>query len=248
MRKGLKIVLIITIACITLAGICLFLPSNYYVRQALTHFMPKIDQYHIFENRIIKAGDPQAWEYSEHYNELSIPEKYKDDFEKFETVAYVIIQNGELLFEQYWDGYSPQSHSNSFSVSKSIVSLAIGCAIDDGYINDINQPVSDFFPQFKGYGEKVMTLRHLLTMSAGVDFQESYSSVFSSTTQLYYGNGLDKITFGMQSDKEPGVNFIYQSGVTQLLAAIIKKTTGISLSSYVSQRLWTPIQIGRAHV
>ena len=242
MRKSFKIVISITIACITLAGIWLFLPSNYYVRQALTHFMPKIDQYHIFKNRVIKAVDPQTWEFSEHYNELSIPEKYKDDFEKFETVAYVIIQNGELLFEQYWDGYSPQSYSNPFSVSKSIVSLAIGCAIDDGYINDINQPVSDFFPQFKGYGEKVMTLRHLLTMSAGVDFQESYSSVFSPTTQLYYGNDLDKITFGMKSDKEPGVNFIYQSGVTQLLAAIIKKATGISLSSYVSQKLWTPIQ------
>ena len=204
--------------------------------------MPEIDQYPIFENRIIKAGDPQAWAYSDYYNKLSIPDKYINDFEKFGTVAYVIIQNGELLFEQYWDGYSHQSHSNSFSMAKSIVSLAIGCAIDDGLIRDTNQPVSDFFPQFKGYDGRVMTLHHLLTMSAGVDFQESYSSVFSPTTQLYYGNNLNKITLGMKSIEMPGVNFIYQSGVTQLLAAIIEKVTGENLCSYVSRKLWTPLQ------
>ena len=222
--------------------IWLALPSNYYIRRALTHFLPKIDQYTIFENRVVKAGNPQAWPYSEYYNQLSIPEKYNDDFEKLGTVAYVIIQNGKVLFEQYWDGYSHQSRSNTFSMSKSIVSLAIGCAIDDGFINDVDQPVSDFFPQFKGYDGKTLTVRHLLTMSAGVDFQESYSSIFSPTTQLYYGNNIDKITFGMKSIEAPGVNFIYQSGVTQLLAGIIEKATGENLSSYVSRKIWTPLQ------
>lgn len=204
--------------------------------------MPKIDQYPIFENRVVKAGNPQAWKFSQYYNKFSIPEKYAEDFDKLGTVAYVIIQNGELLFEQYWNNYSHQSHSNSFSVAKSIVSLAIGCAIDDGFIHNVDQPVSDFFPQFKGYNGKTLTLRHLLTMSAGLDFQESYSSAFSLTTQLYYGNNLDKITFGMKENEEPGVNFIYQSGVTQLLASIIEKATGENLCSYVSRRIWTPIQ------
>ena len=240
MRK--KLLITISITCLGFLCIWLFLPSNYYIRRALTHFLPKIDQYTIFENRIIKASNPQAWTFSGYYNKLSIPDIYINDFEKLGTVAYVIIQNGELLFEQYWGDFSQQSHSNSFSMSKSIVSLAIGCAIDDGFIYDVDQPVSDFFPQFKGYNGKVMTLRHLLTMSAGVDFQESYSSIFSPTTQLYYGNNLEKITFGMKSVEEPGVNFIYQSGVTQLLAAIIEKVTGENLCSYVSRKLWTPLQ------
>ncbi|MDR2679755.1 MAG: beta-lactamase family protein, partial [Tannerella sp.] len=228
--------------CLIAAGIWLALPSNYYIRRALIHFTPKIDQYPVFENRIVKAGDPRPWPVSEYYNKLSIPGKYLKDFDKYGTVAYAIIQNGELLFEQYWEDYSPRSHSNSFSMAKSIISFAVGCAIDDGAINHIDQPVSDFFPQFGSYDGKQLTVRHLLTMSAGVDFQESYTSLFSPTTQLYYGDNLRVITFGMKQIEEPGVNFIYQSGVTQLLAFILEKATGENISSYVSRKLWTPIQ------
>lgn len=122
----------------------LTLPSNYYLRRALTHLLPKIDQYPIFENRVVKAGSPRPWELSEAYNTKSIPERYLPRFEELGTVAYVIIQDNRLLFEQYWEDYSPESHSNSFSMAKSIVSLAIGCAIDDGFIRDVDQPVSDF--------------------------------------------------------------------------------------------------------
>ena len=234
-KAGWAILLIV--CCI---GGYLVLPSNYYLRRALTHLLPKIDQYPIFENRTVKAGDPQPWIQSEAYNTVSIPEKYLPVFEQLGTVAYVIIKDSTLLFEQYWEDYSPESHSNSFSMAKSIVSLAIGAAIDDGFIKDVDQPVSDFFPEFQGYNGKLLTLRHLLTMSAGVDFDEAYSSPFSPTT-LYYGDDLQQIAFGMKEIEEPGVNFIYQSGVTQLLAFIVEKATGENISSYVSRKFWTPM-------
>ncbi len=235
-KAGWAILLIV--CCI---GGYLVLPSNYYLRRALTHLLPKIDQYPIFENRTVKADDPQPWIQSEAYNTVSIPEKYLPVFEQLGTVAYVIIKDSMLLFEQYWEDYSPESHSNSFSMAKSIVSLAIGAAIDDGFIKDVDQPVSDFFPEFQGYNGKPLTLRHLLTMSAGVDFDEAYSSPFSPTTKLYYGDDLQQIAFGMKEIEEPGVNFIYQSGVTQLLAFIVEKATGENISSYVSRKFWTPM-------
>lgn len=235
-KAGWAILLIV--CCI---GGYLVLPSNYYLRRALTHLLPKIDQYPIFENRTVKADDPQPWIQSEAYNTVSIPEKYLPVFEQLGTVAYVIIKDSMLLFEQYWEDYSPESHSNSFSMAKSIVSLAIGAAIDDGFIKDVDQPVSDFFPEFQGYNGKPLTLRHLLTMSAGVDFDEAYSSPFSPTTKLYYGDDLQQIAFDMKEIEEPGVNFIYQSGVTQLLAFIVEKATGENISSYVSRKFWTPM-------
>lgn len=235
-KAGWAILLIV--CCI---GGYLVLPSNYYLRRALTHLLPKIDQYPIFENRTVKAGDPQPWIQSEAYNTVSIPEKYLPVFEQLGTVAYVIIKDSTLLFEQYWEDYSPESHSNSFSMAKSIVSLAIGAAIDDGFIKDVDQPVSDFYPEFQGYNGKPLTLRHLLTMSAGVDFDEAYSSPFSPTTKLYYGDDLLQIALGMKEIEEPGVNFIYQSGVTQLLAFIVEKATGENISSYVSRKFWTPM-------
>lgn len=231
-------VILLVLCCI---GGYLVLPSNYYLRRALIHLLPKIDQYPIFENRIVEAGEPQPWRKSGAYNKLSVPEKYLPVFEELGTVAFVIIKDSSLLFEQYWDGYSAQSHSNSFSMAKSIVSLAIGCAIDDGFIENADQPVADFFPEFRGYDGKTLTLRHLLTMSAGVDFDEAYSSPFSPTTQLYYGDDLPKIALGMKEIEKPGVYFTYQSGVTQLLALIVEKATGENISSYVSRKLWTPI-------
>lgn len=231
--------ILLAVCCI---GGYLVLPSNYYLRRALTHLLPKIDQYPIFENRTVKAGDPQPWKLSEAYNTISIPERYQPIFDQLGTVAYLIIKDSTLFFEQYWEEYSPKSHSNSFSMAKSIVSLAIGAAINDGFITSADQPVSDFYPDFQEYNRKPLTLRHLLTMSAGVDFDEAYSSPFSPTTQLYYGNDLQKITFGMKQIEEPGVHFIYQSGVTQLLSFIVEKATGENISSYVSRKFWTPMQ------
>ena len=230
--------ILLALCCI---GGYLVLPSNYYLRRALIHLLPKIDQYPIFENRTVKAGNPQPWPESEAYNKLSVPEKFQPVFENLGTVAFVIIKDSTLLFEQYWEDYSPHSRSNSFSMAKSIVSLAIGCAIDDGFIKNVDQPVNDFYPEFKGYNGKVLTLRHLLTMSAGVDFDEAYSSPFSPTTKLYYGDDLQQIALGMKEIEEPGIHFIYQSGVTQLLALIVEKATGENISSYVSRKLWTPL-------
>lgn len=230
--------ILLALCCI---GGYLVLPSNYYLRRALIHLLPKIDQYPIFENRTVKAGNPQPWPESEAYNKLSVPEKFQPVFEDLGTVAFVIIKDSTLLFEQYWEDYSPHSRSNSFSMAKSIVSLAIGCAIDDGFIKNVDQPVNDFYPEFKGYNGKALTLRHLLTMSAGVDFDEAYSSPFSPTTKLYYGDDLQQIALGMKEIEEPGIHFIYQSSVTQLLALIVEKATGENISSYVSRKLWTPL-------
>lgn len=216
-------------------------PGNYYVRQALIHRNPRIDQYTIFENRLVKAGNPTPWAVSENYNESTIPEHLLPLFERYGTVAFVVIKDNQLLFETYWDDYSTHSHSNSFSMAKSIVSLAVGCAIDDGFIQRVDQPVKDFLPEFGGFDGKTLTIRHLLTMSAGVDFQEAYSSPFSPTTELYYGNNLKAVTYGMKEIEEPGVRFIYQSGVTQLLAFVLEKATGERLAEYVSRKLWTPM-------
>lgn len=238
MGKKIGWAFLVVVCCV---GGFLALPSNLYLRRAILHLYPRIDQYPIFDNRVVKAGAPEPWAFAEEYNVRNLPEAYRPRFEELGTVAYVVIQDKKILFEEYWENYSPESRSNSFSMAKSIVALAVGCAIDEGLIKGVDQPVSDFIEGFNGFNGKPLTIRHLLTMSAGVDFQEAYSSPFSPTTQLYYGNDLHKIAFGMKEIEEPGVNFIYQSGVTQLLAFILDKATGENLSDYVSRKLWTPM-------
>lgn len=229
---------------ILIAGVSIYLliPSNYYVRRALVHLMPKIDQYNIFENRIVKADNPHPWEFAPNVENKQIAPEFNTDFNKYKTVAFIVVQHNKVILEQYWNNYTPLSMSNSFSMSKSIISLLIGCAITDGYIKNVDEPVSDFLPQWTSYEGKQLTIKDLLTMSAGVKWDESYNSLFSKTTEAYYGKDLWKLTLTEKLIEKPGVRFNYQSGVSQILAFILQKATDKTISDYASEKIWTPIQ------
>ena len=237
-----KITLYLLLAILVGAGVFLLIPSNYYVHRALIHQMPKIDQYRIFENRIVSANDPQPWNFQPYATEKTIPANFDADFAKYETVAFIVVQHNQIVLEQYWNNYSPLSISNSFSMSKSIISLLVGCAIDDGYIKSVDQPVSDFLPEWTSFDGKVLTIKDLLTMSAGVQWDESHNSLFSKTTDAYYGKDLWKLTLTEKLEEKPGIRFNYQSGVSQILAFLLQKATGKNISTYASEKIWTPIQ------
>lgn len=223
-------------------AIFLLLPANYYIHRALIHQKPKIDQYHIFENRIVRANNPHPWKFALDVENKHISTEFDADFMKYETVAFVVIQHNKVLLEQYWGNYSPISLSNSFSMSKSIISLLVGCAIADGCIKNVDQPVSDFLPEWTSYDGKMLTIKDLLTMSAGVEWDEQHSALFSKTTEAYYGKDLWKLVLTEKLEEQPGVRFNYQSGVSQMLAFLLQKATGKSISDYASQKIWTPIQ------
>lgn len=237
-----KAALFLLIIVLVGGAIFLSLPSNYYVRKALLHRMPKIDQYTIFENRLVKADDPHPWEFAPGVENKVIAPQFEEDFAKYKTVGFIVIQHNKVILEQYWDNYSPLSLSNSFSMSKSLISLLVGCAITDGKIKSVDQPVSDFLPEWTSFEGKVLTIKDLLTMSAGVDWQESHNTLFSKTTEAYYGRDLWALTQTEKLIEKPGVRFNYQSGVSQMLAFILQKATGKNISTYASEKIWTPIQ------
>lgn len=202
---------------------------------------PSINEYDIFDNREVKAGNGQEWVKAKNYNRITIPSEYEKPFSDMQTVAFVIIKNDSLVHEQYWDGFGADSRSNSFSMAKTFVSMLIGIAIDEGKIKSINQPVSDFLPEFKEGENAKLTINHLLTMSSGINFDEDYKSPFAYPAQAYYGNDLKKLTYKYKVTKEPGKTFEYLSGNTELLGFIIEKATGKTLSEYMSEKLWKPL-------
>ncbi len=236
-----KVILYLFLAVLIGVGIFMILPSNYYVHRALIHWLPKIDQYAIFDNRLVRADDPQPWDFAADVDSKTISPENEADFKKYETVAFVVVQHNQIIFEQYWKNYSPLSLSNSFSMSKSLLSLLVGCAISDGYIKSVDEPVSDFLPEWTSYDGKVLTIKDLLTMSAGVEWDEAHSSLFSKTTDAYYGNDLWRLTKTEKLIEKPGVRFNYQSGVAQIIGFLLQKATGKSISEYASERIWTPI-------
>lgn len=239
----MKKILLWILAAVVVGFVTVLLwPGNYYVHRALFNLYPKIDQYPIFSNRVVKAGDPMPMDYAPGVEQTHVDERFLPDFEKYGTVAFLVMQHGQIVSEEYWEDYGPQSHSNSFSMAKSIVSLLVGCAITDGYIDSVGQPVSDFLPEWGSFNGKPLTIRDLLTMSAGVKWDESSTSLFSTTTEAYYGKDLWSLAQREILIEEPGVYFNYQSGVTQILAFVLKKATGRNIADYASEKIWTPIQ------
>ena len=136
----------------------------------------------------MKANAGKPWPVSQQPKVLS--ENFIKNAEEWETVAFLIVQKDSIIAEKYWDGYSKSSLSNSFSMAKSFVSLAIGAAIKEGKIKSVNQKVSDFLPEFKSEERKDISIKDLLTMSSGINFGESYGDPFGFMAKAYYGEKL----------------------------------------------------------
>ena len=213
-----------------------------YVFRALIHWYPSIDDLELFAARPVKADNPTPWPISPEAASNSLPERYLPDFDRYQTVAFVVIKDNAIFFEQYWNGYNDSSLTNTFSMAKSVVAMLAGCALNDGYIKSLDQPVRDFVPEYPASNRFApLTLRHLLTMSAGIDYDESYASLFSKTTEAYYGKNLLTSVVNMPQLKEPGEEFNYQSGSTLLLSIAISRAVGKPLADYFSEKIWTPI-------
>ncbi|TVQ14350.1 MAG: class C beta-lactamase-related serine hydrolase [Bacteroidetes bacterium] len=235
MQRTLKILIIVLVV---IGLIILLMPA--YLRTALIYQTPDLDDYRIFHNRTIEASRPAPWPKHEMFGTLQIPESHTDSFFKFEPAAFLIIQNGKLLFEEYFDDHQPDDLSGSFSMAKTIVALLVGAAIDDGYIQDVHQPVSDFLPEF-AIAQHDVSLYHLLTMTSGLDWDEEYAAAFSVTTKAYYGRDLEKLLKPIGIADPPGSVFYYTSGTTQLLAFIVEQATGKRISDYFAEKFWSRI-------
>ena len=140
-----------------------------HVLRALMFRLPDLDDYKIFHNRTVAAGEHQPWDISETYNTVQLSDEVTERMMSYDPVAFLVIRDRQIVHETYWDGYDENSFSNSFSVAKSMVGLLIGAAIDDGFIQSIDQQVADFLPVFQTGNKMDITIRHLLTMSSGLN-------------------------------------------------------------------------------
>ena len=201
-----------------------------------------IDDYSFFDNSVIASKDSKAWPLHKDYNKIPATEKLIKLHKSQGTVAYVIIKNDSLIYEAYYDNYSENSKSNSFSMAKSYVCGLLGKAIMEGYIENLEQPVGDFFPQYsEGLSSKV-TVGDLASMASGSSWNENYYWPINITAKAYYGKELEETIFGVSTVKTPGQSFEYSSGDTQLLAMVIEKATGKKLYDYLSESLWIPLE------
>lgn len=207
---------------------------------------PEIQEYKDMPNRIIATGDPQPWPLSENFGSHQLTPEQIAYHELYQSVSFVVIHKDSLLFEQYWADFNDTSKSNSFSMAKSIMGLLTGIAIDRGEIKSVKTPVYHYLPQYEVELGSQLTIEHLLTMSAGINFDEHYLNPFAFPAKANYGDNLELLLKDYSVTTQPGDSFSYQSGTSQVLAFTLKSATRSSLAVYASEHVWK--KVGAEHV
>lgn len=219
----------------------------YYARQALIHWMPVIDDLETFHRHTVHHNPDDVWHWplAADYNRYQLTENDAHYLDSLHTVSFLVIHHNSIVFESYRDGWNDTLTSNIYSATKTIVGLLAGIALDEGKIHSLDDPVSCYIPSYTQGMQADVTLRHLLTMSGGMAWDEAYASLFSVTTHGYYGNDLYDLVTGLDVVDQPGIQYSYRSGETQLLAFVIEAATEQTLSEYAEEKLWKPMQAER---
>jgi len=245
--KPLKKIMFLTATIIIISILFLIFRYPYLIKGVKNiylkgHKTSYISDFVHYPKRLVRNGKVQPWPLHKNYNTAEESPRLKRWNEEYGTVAFLVIKNDSILFEKYYQGYRPDSLSNSFSMAKSITVSLLFKAIQDGYIRGLDQKLHDFFPEFKGKYASEVTLRHLAAMASGSNWDENYYSPFSITAESYFTEDLDKLMLeSVRFDNPPGKKWYYSSGDTQILGMVIRKATGKNLADYLSESFWQPM-------
>jgi CubicO group peptidase (beta-lactamase class C family) len=169
--------------------------------------------------------------------ERSLP----DILEATRTLALVVVQRDRIVFEHHAPGRSPSSRALLFSVSKSVLATLVGMAVDDGLIRSVDQPVTDFVPELARQGFSRTTLRQLLDMRSGLDYDES-PNPFGLHVLMNFSPRLEPLLLGLRRRDIAAPGFRYTSGDTALLSLALRRALAPeSLTAYAQRRLWDPL-------
>lgn len=179
--------------------------------------------------------------------------------------SILIFKNGKLVFEEYFEGYlysgNPPGSNGDFiqygretdhflaSISKTITSVLFGVAIKEGFINNVNVKVIDIFPEYKDIltdAKAEITIKQLLTMSSGLAWNESsapYGDPANDVTALFNSDDPLRYVLSRPLLYSPGTQFLYNSGGTNVLGAVIQKYSGKSLLDFGNEYLFDPLNI-----
>lgn len=161
------------------------------------------------------------------------------------TKAFIIIQDDAILYEKYFNSAQRDSMVTSFSVAKSFTSALIGIAIDEGYINSVDDPITDYLPELLERDSRFsdITIRHVLRMASGLEYQEDRLGLFNGDDPIttYYPDQRKAALEFTHIEDPPGEYFLYNKYHPQLLGMILERTTGVSVTEYMQTKLWDPI-------
>ena len=167
--------------------------------------------------------------------------QYPDFFlQSTSTTSFLVIRNDTIIFERYLNGVKEGDNTQIFSATKVFVTALLGMAIQDKYIANADMSVTHFFKDLPDKKFQQLTLRHLMQMQSGLNYDE-YGKIFQ-TLQYYYEKNLTRSIYGATFDTTPGFLFKYKSIDTQILGECIKKSLGKkNFMEYFYERMWNKL-------
>lgn len=246
MKIFLKIIKWSVIVLVSMIALLYIFGYGYLVRGVRVTYLTGhktafLADYEYFDNRTIEKGIAQPWNISKKYNKIPATDKLNQTHRELETTSFLIIKGDSIWHESYYDIGSETAKTNSFSMAKSIVTSALGKAIDLQMIPSLDAKVKDYLPELTGEFADELTVGDLASMASGYHWVENYYGPTSLTTQAYFTKDLRKLMLSLPVDKKTGQKFIYQSGDTQLLAMVLEKATNMKLADFVSEYFWQPM-------
>jgi amidase len=158
----------------------------------------------------------------------------------------IVVRDGQIRFERYLLGNSRETKWMSMSVVKSMVATLVGVAINDGHIDDIDDPLTKYLPRFEGTAYDGVTVRNLLQMASGVSWNETYTdpssdrrAMLDAQVSQVSGSILDLMA-GLDRAAGPGTLHNYSTGETQVVGALVAAATGQPVADYLSEKIWQP--------
>lgn len=165
------------------------------------------------------------------------------------TQGVVVVRGGAIVAEWYAPGADEESWAASWSMAKSVASALIGIAIDEGKIPSIDEPMTTYYPDWADRGLGDVTLRHVLEMSPGLQWNESYDPADLGTSNIIdmVVRESDQLAYAAARPEAgpPGTQFLYSSGTSMLLSGVLEQATGMTAAEYADDVLWEPIGVDR---
>ncbi|HDZ19126.1 hypothetical protein LCGC14_1218340 [marine sediment metagenome] len=170
--------------------------------------------------------------------------------ENHDIYSVIIIRNGFIVEEWYASGYNFNSLFKLYSATKSITSTLIGIALDMGFISSVNQLMLDYFPNRTIHNldanKESITIKHLLTMTAGFDWPEwevSYFNINNIFNTWKVNDDYIQFVLDRTMNSTPGEKFNYNTGISHLLGAILEEVTNSSMEYFANEYLFEPLEI-----
>lgn len=255
-KKYSKIIIVsILIILLTIIIVSSIMLSPTFVYRILSRWDSSVKDYNFFSSILISKSEvPYEYEYDLDtsldnliitYRTASNREVSKtltDFVASTDSTSFIIVKNNTVIYEQYANGSNRDSMNTSFSMAKSMVSLLIGKAIEDGYIDSEDQVISDFIHEFKDTDMEHITIKDLLTMRSDIHYEETGFLWFRDDAYTYWMPDLRKLALNhRQLTSQYQGRFHYNNYHPLLLGIILERSTGKSVAEYFEQSFWRKI-------